>query len=70
MAECILPVCPDPSLATKEVFHFDCMMMTQHGGKERMEDEFEALAKRAGFEGVRVACRVLNKYVMEFTKKA
>nr|AID68566.1 caffeic O-methyltransferase [Punica granatum] len=71
VAECILPLSPDPSLATKGVIHIDCIMLAHNpGGKERTEKEFEALAKGAGFEGFRVACCAFNTYVMEFLKKA
>ncbi|KAK4745316.1 hypothetical protein SAY87_011628 [Trapa incisa] len=69
--DCALPVCPDTSLATKWVMHVDCIMLTNiSGGKERTLEEFEALAKRVGFEGFQVACCVLDNYVMEFHKKA
>lgn len=69
VAECILPVAPDPSLATKLVVHIDCIMLAHNpGGKERTEKEFEALAKGAGFQGFRVACSAFDTYVMEFLK--
>ncbi|XP_052184850.1 caffeic acid 3-O-methyltransferase-like [Diospyros lotus] len=71
LAECILPVAPDGSLATKNVIHIDVIMLAHNpGGKERTEKEFEALAKGAGFQGFRVMCRAVNTYIMEFLKKA
>ncbi|OAY59596.1 caffeic acid 3-O-methyltransferase [Manihot esculenta] len=71
VAECILPVAPDNSLATKTVVHIDCIMLAHNpGGKERTEKEFEALAKGAGFQGFRVVCRAFHTYVMEFLKSA
>ncbi|KAL3754285.1 hypothetical protein ACJRO7_001509 [Eucalyptus globulus] len=71
IAEDILPVYPDPSLATKGVIHTDCMMLAHcPGGKERTEKEFEALAKGAGFQGFQVMCRAFNTYIMEFLKTA
>ncbi|KAJ9174253.1 hypothetical protein P3X46_017297 [Hevea brasiliensis] len=71
IAECILAVGPDSSLATKTVVHNDCIMLVHNpGGKERTEKEFEALAKGAGFQGFRVACEAFNTYVMEFLKSA
>ncbi|KAF2299176.1 hypothetical protein GH714_030903 [Hevea brasiliensis] len=71
IAEFILPVAPDRSLATKPVVHNDCMMLVHNpGGKERTEKEFEALAKGAGFQGFRVVCEAFNTYVMEFLKSA
>ncbi|KAL6972202.1 Caffeic acid 3-O-methyltransferase 1 [Sarracenia purpurea var. burkii] len=70
VAECILPVAPDTSLATKNVIHIDVIMLAHNpGGKERTEKEFEDLAKGAGFEGFRVMCCAFNTYVMEFLKK-
>nr|ABG27066.1 caffeic acid O-methyltransferase [Boehmeria nivea] len=70
VAECILPVAPDTSLATKGVAHIDVIMLAHNpGGKERAEKEFQALAKGAGFQGFRVVCSAFNTYVMEFLKK-
>ncbi|KAL5145757.1 Caffeic acid 3-O-methyltransferase [Glycine soja] len=70
VAECILPVAPDSSLATKGVVHIDVIMLAHNpGGKERTEKEFEALAKGSGFQGFRVLCCAFNTYVMEFLKK-
>ncbi|KAL6972196.1 nicotinamide N-methyltransferase [Sarracenia purpurea var. burkii] len=70
VAEYILPVAPDTSLSTKNVFHMDVIMLAlTPGGKERTEKEFEDLAKGAGFEGFRVMCCAFNTYVMEFLKK-
>ncbi|KDP35860.1 hypothetical protein JCGZ_10599 [Jatropha curcas] len=71
VADYILPVAPDTSLATKGVIHMDCIMLALHsGGKERTENEFEALAKGAGFKGFQVTCSAFNTSVMEFIKKA
>ncbi|KAM1676799.1 hypothetical protein FF1_042160 [Malus domestica] len=70
LAECILPVAPDSSLATKGVVHIDVIMLAHNpGGKERTEKEFEALAKGSGFKGFRVICSAFNTYVIEFLKK-
>ncbi|XP_057467983.1 caffeic acid 3-O-methyltransferase-like [Actinidia eriantha] len=70
VAEYILPVAPNTSLATKSVVDTDVIMLAHtQGGKERTEKEFEALAKGAGFEGFRVMCCAFNTYVMEFLKK-
>lgn len=71
VCECILPVRPDPSLASKVVIHIDCIMLAHNpGGKERTEDDFKALAKGAGFQGFKVVCSAFNTYIMEFLKKA
>ncbi|KAE8077600.1 hypothetical protein FH972_016152 [Carpinus fangiana] len=70
VAECILPVAPDTSLASKIVIHVDIIMLAHNpGGKERTEKEFEALAKGAGFQGFQVMCCAFNTYIMEFIKK-
>ncbi|RVW60965.1 Caffeic acid 3-O-methyltransferase 1 [Vitis vinifera] len=71
VAECILPVAPDTSLATKGVVHIDVIMLAHNpGGKERTEKEFEALAKGAGFQGFKVVCCAFNTWIMEFCKTA
>ncbi|CAN6709274.1 unnamed protein product [Malus baccata var. baccata] len=70
VAECILPVAPDSSLATKGVVHIDEIMLAHNpGGKERTEKEFEALAKGSGIQGFRVVCSAFNTYAIEFLKK-
>nr|QHS84909.1 caffeic acid O-methyltransferase [Pyrus sinkiangensis] len=70
VAECIFPVAPDSSLATKGVVHIDAIMLAHNpGGKERTEKEFEALAKGFGFQGFRVVCCAFNTYALEFYKK-
>ncbi|CAN7014750.1 unnamed protein product [Brassica rapa subsp. trilocularis] len=70
VAESILPVLPDSSLMTKEVVHMDCLMLAHNpGGKERTEEEFEALAKESGFQGFQVVCRAYGTHIMEFLKK-
>ncbi|KAL6972182.1 Caffeic acid 3-O-methyltransferase 1 [Sarracenia purpurea var. burkii] len=70
VAECILPMTPDTTLATKIVSCADIIMFANTpGGKERTEKEFEDLAKGAGFEGFRVVFCVFNTHVMEFLKK-
>ncbi|KAM1270012.1 hypothetical protein EV2_002171 [Malus domestica] len=70
VAECILPVAPDSSLATKGVVHIDAIMLAHNpGGKERTEKEFEALAKGSRFQGFRVVCSAFNTYAIEFLKK-
>lgn len=71
VAECVLPVYPDTSLATKNVIHIDCIMLAHNpGGKERTQKEFETLAKGAGFQGFQVMCCAFGTHVMEFLKTA
>ncbi|KAJ0681531.1 putative caffeate O-methyltransferase [Helianthus annuus] len=67
--EAILPFLPDTSSNVKVNTHMDVLMMTQNtGGKERTEDEFLALAKSAGFKGIKKECFLRNFWVMEFYK--
>uniref|UniRef100_A0A224X486 caffeate O-methyltransferase n=1 Tax=Hypericum androsaemum TaxID=140968 RepID=A0A224X486_HYPAN len=70
VVECILPKVPENSLANKQVFHLDLLMMAINpGSKERTEKEFEALAMGAGFQDFQVICCVSGFHVMEFLKK-
>nr|XP_043633163.1 caffeic acid 3-O-methyltransferase-like isoform X2 [Erigeron canadensis] len=69
VVDAILSFVPDSSVSTKMNMNTDAIMMTQDpGGKERTEDEFLALAKKAGFSGIRKRCLVCNFWVMEFYK--
>ncbi|XP_076954473.1 cathecol O-methyltransferase 1-like [Bidens hawaiensis] len=69
VVEAILPFIPDTSSSFKATAHLDAITMTQYsGGKERTEDEFLALAKGAGFMGIRKKCFVCNFWVIEFYK--
>ncbi|KAK7320258.1 hypothetical protein VNO77_29577 [Canavalia gladiata] len=71
LAEGILPETPNSNLASRCEHQMDVIMLCHSsGGRERTEKQYEALAKGAGFQGFRVACCVLNIYLMEFLKKA
>ncbi|GMH18319.1 hypothetical protein Nepgr_020160 [Nepenthes gracilis] len=63
-----LPIVPGTGHAWT-VFQVDMIMLANNYGKERTEEEFETLAKRAGFQGFRVACFAYDTAVMEFLKK-
>ncbi|XP_010540167.1 PREDICTED: indole glucosinolate O-methyltransferase 4-like [Tarenaya hassleriana] len=55
---------------SKIVFSFDMLMMSVcSGGKERTRTEFEALAKRSGFNRCEFICRVFHCWVIEFNKE-
>ncbi|KAL5988550.1 Caffeic acid 3-O-methyltransferase [Asimina triloba] len=70
VVEYILPSEPDTSAASRCVFQLDLLMLAYNpGGKERTEEEFEKLAKEAGFAGIRKACTAYNMSVLEFYKK-
>ncbi|KAK9279980.1 hypothetical protein L1049_013664 [Liquidambar formosana] len=67
--ELIVPEAAETNAAARSIIQIDLVMMTQNpGGKERTKLEFESLAKRAGFAGVRYECYVCNYWVMEFYK--
>ncbi|XP_010267679.1 PREDICTED: caffeic acid 3-O-methyltransferase 1-like [Nelumbo nucifera] len=69
VVEGILPVAAEASLAAQSLYQIDVIMMNQHvGGKERTDKEYEALAKRAGFTGIRLVCCVYSNWVIEFHK--
>ncbi|XP_074582871.1 tricetin 3',4',5'-O-trimethyltransferase-like [Curcuma longa] len=69
VVECVLPVVPEPTLKAQGVFHIDLIMLAHNpGGKERTEQEFESLAKQAGFAGFKATYIFANTWVMEFTK--
>ncbi|KAJ8432325.1 hypothetical protein Cgig2_032332 [Carnegiea gigantea] len=67
----ILPKTSQTSYAAKVLLNFDAVTFSSLvGGKIRTEEEFEALAKGAGFEGFKMACSTSDTYaVMEFLKK-
>ncbi|XP_027908160.1 caffeic acid 3-O-methyltransferase-like [Vigna unguiculata] len=69
VVEGVLPFEPKITSAAKSISQFDVLMMTTNpGGKERSEEEFMALAKGAGFTGIRYTCFVCDLWVMEFLK--
>ncbi|KAJ4850249.1 hypothetical protein Tsubulata_018314 [Turnera subulata] len=69
IVEAVLPVMAETSATAKATSQCDVLMMTQNpGGKERTEPEFMALAKEAGFRGIRYECFVCNFWIMEFFK--
>lgn len=69
IVESILPVTPVNNVSSHIVFEQDLFMLAQNpGGKERTQQEFEALAVRSGFSGCEVICNAYNSWVMEFRK--
>ncbi|XP_035546742.1 caffeic acid 3-O-methyltransferase-like isoform X1 [Juglans regia] len=69
IVEAFLPMMPEVSTCMKRNSQLDVLMMAQHpGGKERTQQEFEALATKAGFKGIRYECLVYSFQVMEFFK--
>ncbi|XP_028762814.1 isoliquiritigenin 2'-O-methyltransferase-like [Neltuma alba] len=66
----IMPEIPNGSDGHKHVSIADNLMLVQPGGKERTEEEFEALCKDSGFSSYRIAARVASTAlgVIEFYK--
>ncbi|KAF5468652.1 hypothetical protein F2P56_012791 [Juglans regia] len=69
IVEAFLPMMPEVCTCMKRNSQLDVLMMAQHpGGKERTQQEFEALATKAGFKGIKYECLVYSFQVMEFFK--
>ncbi|OMO70079.1 O-methyltransferase, family 2 [Corchorus olitorius] len=67
--DAVLPFLPEPNAFVRGTLMLDVILMAQiPGGKERTKSEFEALATKAGFSGIRYECFVYNFCVMEFFK--
>ncbi|KAH0663552.1 hypothetical protein KY290_029480 [Solanum tuberosum] len=66
--ERIQPEYPETNLLSKHSFSFDISMIIFHGGKERTKQQFEDLAKQAGFTSLKVVARAYYSWVMEFYK--
>ncbi|XWS71185.1 hypothetical protein CRYUN_Cryun03dG0117300 [Craigia yunnanensis] len=65
----VLPIVPETNVYARVNSQMDVLMMTQNsGGKERTKPEFEVLANKAGFSGIKYECFVCNFWVMEFFK--
>ncbi|KAF5464593.1 hypothetical protein F2P56_014662 [Juglans regia] len=69
VVEAVLPKMPEVSTSMRCTSQLDVLMLTQNpGGKERTEEEFMALATKAGFKGIRYECFVYSFWLMEFFK--
>lgn len=71
IVESILEVAPEmqKGVSAHIPFEQDLFMLAQNpGGKERTQKEYEALAVKAGFSGLKVICCAYNSWVMEFHK--
>ena len=66
----IIPEVPNPSNMSKHACAIDNLMSLVTTGKERTEEEFESLCKRAGFSKFHVVCSDVSAMsgVMEFYK--
>ncbi|KAG1359337.1 Tricetin 3',4',5'-O-trimethyltransferase [Cocos nucifera] len=69
LAECILPVAPEPTPSAQGFLIADMIMLAHNvGGKERTAEEYEALAKAAGFTGFKAHYCFAAIWVIDFTK--
>ncbi|KAL6847366.1 hypothetical protein ACP4OV_023219 [Aristida adscensionis] len=65
--ECIVPANPRPKQHVE--LNCDVLMLALHpGGKERYKEEFEELARGAGFAGIKATYIYANAWAIEFTK--
>ncbi|KAK4425269.1 Caffeic acid 3-O-methyltransferase [Sesamum alatum] len=64
----ILPNRPQTDVHAKYASGMDMIMSTVLQGKERTEDEFETLARKAGFSEFKIICYVYGMWIMEFIK--
>ncbi|KAL0438072.1 UNVERIFIED_CONTAM: Caffeic acid 3-O-methyltransferase [Sesamum latifolium] len=64
----ILPDNLQTSVRAKYASALNAVMLTVLEGKERTEDEFKALATKAGFTEFKVVCCVYGMWIMEFIK--
>ncbi|KAL6006606.1 Caffeic acid 3-O-methyltransferase [Asimina triloba] len=70
VVEYILPSVPDTSASSRSLFQLDLLMLAYcPGGKERTEEEYQKLAKGAGFAGIKKACTAYDMGVLEFYKQ-
>lgn len=69
LVDAVLPEYPENDLISKIGFNADMAMMTINiGGKERTKEEFENLAKRAGFTHLKLISRVYRDWIIELYK--
>ncbi|XP_020600011.1 caffeic acid 3-O-methyltransferase-like [Phalaenopsis equestris] len=68
IVEQILPEIIEENIVVQHSYAMNLIMMTIADAKERTEKEYRSLAKKANFSEFKIACKVLNHYVMEFVK--
>ncbi|KAI6706935.1 hypothetical protein NL676_009897 [Syzygium grande] len=71
VVDMVIPETPGANLASASLFQMYVFITSMfRGGKERTEREFENLATKAGFSGIRVAYRAHNFSHVELYKNA
>ncbi|XP_017976302.1 PREDICTED: caffeic acid 3-O-methyltransferase-like isoform X1 [Theobroma cacao] len=69
VVELVVPESPMTDIVTKNTLTLDAgLFIVVPGAKERTKEEYEALAKKAGFSTFRLVCRAYSYWVMEFHK--
>ncbi|THU43094.1 hypothetical protein C4D60_Mb00t07220 [Musa balbisiana] len=69
VVECVLPIAPEATPETQSACQGDLMMLAYNpGGKERNQQEYQALANEAGFSGFKLIHVYSITWIMEFTK--
>ncbi|XP_017976908.1 PREDICTED: caffeic acid 3-O-methyltransferase [Theobroma cacao] len=69
IVESLTPEFPMTDIVTKITFELDVSVLHMlPGAKERTKQEFEALAREAGFKTLNVVCRIYSYWVMELCK--
>ncbi|XP_064979908.1 flavone O-methyltransferase 1-like [Musa acuminata AAA Group] len=69
VVESIVPVLPKPTPEAQNVCLVDIVMLTANpGGRERTEEEFQELAREAGFSRFNFTYVFAGSWIIEFTK--
>lgn len=68
LVEYLLPMSPEQYSNSQGIFELDMGMMATTGGRERTQEELEALAKEAGFVGFKATYISIYAWLIEFTK--
>ncbi|XP_020589795.1 caffeic acid 3-O-methyltransferase-like [Phalaenopsis equestris] len=68
IVEQILPEIIEGNVVAQDIYATNLIMMTIGDAKERTEQEYRSLAKKANFSQFKIACKVLNHHVLEFVK--
>ncbi|RWW83155.1 hypothetical protein BHE74_00008334 [Ensete ventricosum] len=68
LVEYLLPMIPEQNSNSQGIFELDIGMMVHTGGRERTQEELEALANEAGFVGFKATYISTYAWLIEFTK--
>ncbi|KAK9093426.1 hypothetical protein Syun_028337 [Stephania yunnanensis] len=67
--EFITPQVPEPKHSMRNFYQLDVIVMVvSGGGKERDEEDFNVLGKKAGFASVKTTCRAYGYWIIELRK--